>query len=143
LYTQTDEPAQLYHYTDNTSGIPLSVGANVSATNLTNVNGASPSSACSTGISIKNFTSTTVFTTSLAAIEFTVTTDSGYQIQATSVSVDMRRNSSGPASIRLAYSKDGGLTWIDQGSNLAPNNGACGLTATGNWILLIFLLRSR
>jgi hypothetical protein len=66
-------------------------------------------------------------------VEFTVTPISGYQVQATSVSVDLRRTSAGPASVRLAYSKDGGTTWIDQGTDLAPNNAACGITTSFSW----------
>lgn len=126
--------AQIYSYTSATTGTPNSVAANATGTNLSRVNGAAaPGSPCSTGFSVSNFSSTTTFTTSLAAVEFTVTPNSGYQLNVTGFSAGLRRSGSGPASARFAYSTDGGTNWTDQGSNQTPNNASCGTTTTGSW----------
>jgi hypothetical protein len=130
----TDEPVPVYTYTDNTTGIPQFVLPNSTGTNFALVNGAlAASTACPTGYNTKNFPSTTLFSLTQPAIEFTLTPNSGYQVQATSLSADLRRSGTGPALVRFAYSIDGGSTWVDQGSNLSLNNSNCGLTTSFTW----------
>jgi hypothetical protein len=107
----TDEPVKIYSYTSNTSGIPAVVSANATASNLIRVNTAAAATggaACPTGFTSKNFTATTVFSNTLPAVEFTLTPASGYKIEAQSFTVELRRNNTGPATTRLAYSIDGG-----------------------------------
>ncbi|HUM48396.1 MAG TPA: putative metal-binding motif-containing protein, partial [Chitinophagales bacterium] len=54
----TDETVKIYHYTDNTSGIPETIGLVATGSNLKGVNGAVVAvgtAACPTGYSVKNF----------------------------------------------------------------------------------------
>ncbi|MEO6166154.1 MAG: MopE-related protein [Chitinophagales bacterium] len=129
----TDEPSKIYNYTNNTSGTPSSFDLHSTANNLTRVNGADVSTLCTTGYSSKNFPTPNSFNTSLPAIEFTITPAAGYKLNATSFSADVRRSGSGPASLRFAYSTDGGNSWIDQGTNQTVSNANCGITTTSNW----------
>jgi hypothetical protein len=136
-----DEAIKLFSYTDNTSGNPATIAVNATATGLTRVNSASPATggaACPTGLSSKNFPATTVFATTLPAIEFTLSPANGFRIEAHSLTVDLRRNSSGPAAIRLAYSIDGGNSWIDQGINKAITNSACATMTAALWDFVDF-----
>jgi len=126
--------AQLVNYTSATSGALNSVATNVTGTALSRVNGASaPSSSCSTGFSSIGFTGTSTFSTSLPAIEVTLTPNAGYSLTVTSFSAALRRSSTGPSSVRFAYSTDGGTTWVNQGSNKSPKNASCGSTTTASW----------
>jgi len=131
--TQTDEAIKTYNYVDNTSGAPLSVSPNATATSLSRVNGAGSSTACTTGFTSKSFPATTTFNTTLPAIEFTITPSSGYQLQAASISAGMRRSNTGPASVRMAYSLNGGSTWIDEGTNHTLSSSTCGVMTTITW----------
>jgi hypothetical protein len=127
--------AQIYSYTSDTSGLYNSIAANTTAVKLTRVNGATkPSSPCGTGFSNATFTLTnTTYATTDQAIEADVTANAGYSLNVTGFSVGTRRSGTGPDSIRLAYSTDGGTTWIDQGSGSVPNSGSCGSTVTASW----------
>jgi hypothetical protein len=126
--------AQILSYTSSTTGALNSVATGATGTSLTRVNGANaPGSPCGTGFSNTNFSSTTTYSTSLAAIEVTVTPNSGNSLNVTGFSADLRRSSTGPASVRYAYSTDGGTTWTNQGSNQSPNNASCGSATTGTW----------
>ena len=130
----TTAQAQIVSYTSATSGALNSVATNASGTALARVNGAtSPGSPCSTGFSSAGFSTTTTYSSSLAAIEVTCTPATGYSLNVTGFSVDLRRSASGPASVRYAYSTDGGTTWTNQGTNQAPDNASCGTTTTGTW----------
>ena len=129
---------QILSYTNATAGTLNSVATNATGTALTRVNGAaSPGTPCSTGFSSSSFTSTTTYSSSLAAIETSVTPASGYTLNVTGFSVGLRRSSTGPASVRFAYSTDGGITWTDQGSNQSPNNAGCGSATTAAWTTAI------
>jgi len=130
----TASQAQILSYTTATDGSLNSVAANATGTALSRVNGATaPGSPCPTGFSCTSFTSTTTYSTTLAAVEVSVSPASGYSLSITGFSADMRRSGTGPASVRYAYSTDGGTTWTDQGSNQAPDNASCGTTTTGTW----------
>ena len=114
---------QVYSYTTATNGAPNTVAANVTGTNLSRVNGAgTPGSPCPSGFSSDGYSTTLTYSTALAAIEFTVTPNAGFQLDLTDISADLRRSSNGPASVRFAYSTDGGMTWTDKGSDGTPNN---------------------
>ncbi|MBK9733150.1 MAG: T9SS type A sorting domain-containing protein [Chitinophagaceae bacterium] len=126
--------AQIFSYTNSTVGNPSAVAANASGSNLTRVNGAGiPTSPCSTGFSSNKFTNVMVFNTSQKAIEFTVTPNSGFQLNIISLTAGLRRSSTGPALTRFAYSVDGGTTWIDEGVNHAPKNAGCGSVLNYTW----------
>lgn len=126
-------PAQIATYTNSTTGALNSVAANATATSLARINGATaPGSPCSTGFSSTNFTSTTTYSSTLGAVEVTVTPNSGYQLNVTGFSAGLRRSGTGPASVRLAYQVGTGPL-VDQGSNQSPNNAGCGSTTTATW----------
>ncbi|MCW3127121.1 MAG: hypothetical protein JWO03_2779 [Bacteroidetes bacterium] len=125
---------QIYSYTSNTTGAYNSIATNTTGVGLTRQNGATaPGSPCSTGFSSTSFSATTTYATSLGAVEAEVTADAGYELLVSGFSADLRRSGQGPASVRLAYSTDGGASWIDKGSNDAPNNSGCGSTTTASW----------
>ncbi len=126
---------QILTYSTDTSGALASVATNATGTALSRVNGAShPTTAiCGTGFSAASFTTATTYTTTLPAVEVTTSPNTGYTLNVTSFSVDLRRSSTGPANVRLAYSTDGGTTWTNQGTDQSPNNAACGTTTTGTW----------
>jgi hypothetical protein len=129
-----DETVLVYNYTDEKTGIPFSVTANATGTNLRDVNGAIlVPGTCPTGFNSQNFPAETIFSTAFPAIEFTVTPNAGYLLQPISFAADMRRSTSGPALIRFAYSTDSGATWIDEGINHTLLNSACGVTITSTW----------
>ena len=126
--------SQIVSYTSATTGALNSVATHATGTALARVNGATaPSAPCGTGFSNASFTTTTTYSSTLPAVEVTATPASGYQLNVTGFSVGLRRSSTGPASVRFAYSVNGGTTWIDQGSNQSPDNASCGTTTTGTW----------
>src|SRR5215831_17166044 len=89
---------QIYSYTNSTSGSPSYVDPNATGTSLSRVNGASvPGSPCSTGFTAVNFSSATTFSTSLPAIEFTVSPNSSsLALNITGFTADLRRSNTGP-----------------------------------------------
>ena len=126
--------SQVLTYTNNTAGTLATVAANVTATSLARVNGAAtPGAPCGSGFSVSAFANVTVYSAGLAAVEVSVTPNTGFTINITGFSAGLRRSASGPANVRYAYSTDGGATWIDQGTDQVPNNAACGITTTGTW----------
>lgn len=130
--------AQILTYTSDTAGALSSVATNATGTPLSRVNGATrPGTPCSSGYSAASFTSVTTYTTTLPAIQVTASPNSGYTLNVTGFSADLRRSTTGPAYVRLAYSTDGGTTWTDQGLNQSPNNASCGSTTTATWITTI------
>lgn len=129
---------QIINYTTNTSGALTSVATHVTASPLSRVNGATvPSSPCGTGFSSSSFTSTTTYTTTLPAVEVTITPGAGFMLNVTGFSLELRRSGTGPAAVRLAYSTDGGTSWIDQGLDQAPSNTSCGTTIAVAWTTLL------
>ncbi len=129
---------QIVSYTSSTTGALNSVATHATGTALARVNGATaPGSPCGTGFSSASFTSTTTYSSTLPAIEVSATPASGYQLNVTGFSVDLRRSSTGPADVRFAYSTDGGTTWTNQGSNQSPDNASCGTATTGTWTTTI------
>ncbi len=126
--------AQLLTYTTDPAGNIATVAANATATSLTRVNGAAtPGAPCGSGYSVSAFTFASVYSPGLAAVEVTLIPDAGFTLNMTGMSADLRRSAAGPASIRYAYSTDGGASWINQGTDQLPNNAACGITNTGTW----------
>lgn len=125
---------QILSYTTDVGGALSTVAVNASGMPLSRVNGAAtPGAPCGSGFSVSAFTTATVYNTGLPAVEVIVTPDPGFTLSVTGFTADMRRSGSGPVAIRYAYSTNGGTTWIDQGSDQAPANGSCGITATGAW----------
>ncbi len=129
---------QIINYTTDASGALASVATHVTTSPLSRVNGATlPSSPCSSGFSSSSFATTTSFTTTLPAVEVTLTPGTGFMLNVTGFSLELRRSGSGPATVRLAYSTDGGMSWIDQGVDHAPSNTSCGTTVAVAWTTLL------
>ena len=125
----------IYSYTTATNGNYNSIASNTTATALSVVNTAALASGaaiCPTGFSVRNFSSATVFSTSLDAVEFTITPDVGYRVSIDAISAGLRRSNSGPASVRYAC-RIGSGAFIDKGSDDSPNNAGCGSTASTSW----------
>lgn len=126
--------AQIWSYTDDPAGNPATHDPNSWGYQMFRTNGATiPTTPCQLGYSSTNFSNTTVFSTSLAAVEFYVQAATSYRATVTSISAGLRRSGNGPASIRFAYSLDNGSTWVTQGTNQTPFNGTCGSVTTGTW----------
>ncbi|MEP6596615.1 MAG: alkaline phosphatase family protein, partial [Ginsengibacter sp.] len=126
--------AQILTYTNATNGSLSSVAANTTGTNLSRVNGASvTASPCNAGFSTSNFSSTRTYSSSLAAVEVSVKPNSGFSLNVTGFTADLGRSASGPASIRFAYSVNGGSTWTNQTSNQSTQSGRCGKVHTILW----------
>ena len=100
LFTTCINAVTIYSYTTATNGAYNSIAGNITATGLSVVNTAALASGaaiCPTGFSVRNFSTATVFATSLDAVEFTITPDAGYRVSIDAISAGMRRSNSGPA----------------------------------------------
>lgn len=116
--------AQVYAYLDDPTGTYAGVATNASGTNLSRYNGLESDPACGVGFSsIKHTTSG--YTNNRPGVQFTVTADPGFQLNVTSISVDVRRNPKGPQFWRIAYSTDGGATWTNSGIDEAVASSGC------------------
>jgi hypothetical protein len=60
------------------------------------------------------------------------------QLDVTSLSVDARHNNKGPVTWRLAYSTDGGATWVDNGADYNVGAISCGTSTTLSWDMADF-----
>ncbi len=138
MVTHTSLHAQLYNYTTNLSGVPASYAANTAGSSLGQVNGALPATGCPTGFNSNKYAVLTTYASNRPAVEFTLTPDVGYQLDITSLSVDARVSVNGPAKWRLAYSLNGGATWIDNGADLSVTNTSCGSVTTLTWDMADF-----
>ena len=126
--------AQIYFYSNDTTGAYASVATNATGVKMTRYNGANrPPSQCIEGFSSESFTTVTTYSSSLPAMEADVTANSNYQLNVTGFRVGIRRSNTGPADAMLAYSTNGGTTWINQGTIVSPNNGNCGDTIPAQW----------
>ncbi len=135
IFTTYINAVTIYSYTTATDGAYNSIASNITATGLSVVNTAALASGaaiCPTGFSVRNFSTATVFTTSLDAVEFTITPDAGYRVSIDGISAGMRRSNAGPANVRYAY-KIGSGAFIDKGSDDFPNNAGCGATVDASW----------
>src|SRR6266536_6363101 len=91
---------QILSYTGAMDG-STSLATNATGTDLSRINGAvaADDSACDFSFSTSNFSSTTTYSSSLAAVEVSVTPDLGYSLNVTDFSTDLNRSGSGPASV--------------------------------------------
>ncbi len=134
LLSSNLQAQQVYRYTNSTAGIPNSVAANATGTNLARVNGAAlPASPCGTGFSSVQWSTAGVVNFNGPAVEFNVTPATNYYLNLTSFSIGLRRNSSGPPIVSFAYSTDGGVSWVLQPTSHAPFTSSCGSTQTATW----------
>ena len=124
--------AQIYAYLDDPTGAYAGVATNATGTNLSRENGLLEDPACGVGYSSNKHT-TSGYTNGRPSIQFTVTPDAGFELDVTSISVDIRRNPKGPASWRIAYSTDGGASWTNSGTDFAVASSGCFTNTNLNW----------
>jgi gliding motility-associated-like protein len=128
--TGADSYGQIYTYTNATNGAPSFTAANTTYTNLTAI-GTGSNTPCTQGFSgITGFTGGS-YTTSGPCVSVTVRPVACYQLNITGFQAGLRRSGTGPALARLAYSLDGGASWIDQGVNVSPLNTGCATNSGG------------
>jgi gliding motility-associated-like protein len=131
----------IYLYSNATTGAYASLAPNLTATTLGLVGSWGSNTPCSNGGGISGITVSPSFSTysptnaSSPALNVNITPNAGYVIKVTSISVALRRSSTGPTKARLAYSTDGGTTWIDDGVDYSPNNASCGSFSAYTWTL--------
>lgn len=131
VYSATD--AQLYAYLDDPTGAYAGLSPNVTATNLTRYNGLTEDEACLSGFSSHYHSIALTYTVNRPGTSFTVTPDAGFQLDVTSISVDIRRNPKGPTSWRIAYSTDGGTTWTNSGEDFFVESSGCFTNTNLTW----------
>jgi hypothetical protein len=132
--TTSNSYGQILSYTGAADGSVNYVAANASGTGLSRVNGLQASNAsCGSGFSSTNFSAVKTYSSALSAEEVRVTPSQGYSLNVTGFTTAYNRSSSGPTLSRLAYSTDGGTTWISQNSNDSTRSGACGKNYTVSW----------
>ncbi|NDC40288.1 MAG: T9SS C-terminal target domain-containing protein [Chitinophagia bacterium] len=123
--------ADIYTFVSSTTGAPTFVNSNITTySSLTGV-GTGTTSACGAGFSGLTGFSATTFSTSNPSVQVSLTAATGYTINVTGFKAGLRRSSTGPTKARLAYSIDGGSTWVNNGSDFAPLNGSCATSASG------------
>ncbi len=123
--------ADIYTYVNSTTGVPTFVNSNIPTyTNLTAI-GTGSTTGCASGFSGINGFAATTYSTTGPCIQVSLTAASGKTINLTGFTTGLRRTSTGPVKARLAYSVDGGTTWINSGVDYAPFNGSCATTASG------------
>ncbi len=131
----------VYNYGDNNLGAPFFVHPTLTATNLVRSStGWTNSTPCGSGFS--GFGLTSAQTSFNTATNPFVNVDIvpnvvGNQLQVERISVQLRSSASGPNRAMLAYSIDGGTTWINRGAAEIPGVGGCGAINPGatTWIL--------
>ena len=126
----------IYTYTNDVTGAPSYVDANIPTYSGLTPIGTTGTTACASGYSGMTGwplagAGGATYSSSGPCVQIMLTATSGYIIKATGFSAGLRRSAgSGPAAARLAYSTDG-VTWIDDGSDYTPLSGGCATDATG------------
>lgn len=136
--TLTGLQETIYNYTDANTGIPFYVHPIVSGSILSR-NGFGTITPCGSGYSgyslssaVTSFNPSTnpYVTMNIAPTTF------GNQIRVERINVQLRRSNNGATQVMMAYSIDGGATWINQGTPQSPNfNDACGVVSNHSWTL--------
>ncbi len=137
---------QLYSYTNQVDGYAHYVNPNMVADKLRRVKGAKGAGGgvvCPIGFTSKAFSIVDDYASDLPSVVGKITPNPGVSIQLTKISTEMRISSTGPIYVRLAYSVDLGVTWIDAGVDYAPVIADCGDASTyGEWNITGFPLTS-
>ncbi|NDC42381.1 MAG: hypothetical protein EBZ77_12670, partial [Chitinophagia bacterium] len=124
----------IYTYATATTGAPTYYDGNLSTYGSLTAIGTGTNTPCSSGFSgITGFTATSYATTN-PCVEVHIAAASGFTISISGMTVGLRASTTGPTAARLAYSIDGGTTWIDDGTNHIPRNGSCGTVDTAKWL---------
>lgn len=130
LLTYLNSKAQIYQYSNSTSGAPSYVHTNATGTNIA-AYGGSTNSKCAQGYSGRDGFNISSFSTSNPSLGIVVKPKTGYKLDITGFSVRSRRSGTGPQKIRMAYSLDGGSTWTVKSTDDAPKNGSCATSNSG------------
>jgi hypothetical protein len=126
--------ADIYTFVSSTTGVPTFVNSHIAtATNLTNVGG-TVTSGCAAGFSGLSGYAATTFATTNPSIQVSLTAAAGFTINVTGFTAGLRRSSTGPAKARLAYSIDGGTTWVNNGTDYLPLNSTCATSSAGTTV---------
>lgn len=125
--------AQLFNYGTNLSGAPDVIATNATASDLSRVNGTISQTGCPDGFNSAGFSTAITYASTRPAIEFSISPDAGYKLNVSSLSVRARRNNKGPQLMRLAYSVDGGINWITNGTNFSITVTTCAPGNLLNW----------
>ena len=113
-----------------------SVAANATASTFNIGSGLTAAAGCGgswyEGTTGSTFTTTTQAETGVDYYEFTATSNSGYQLDLTTVSViGLRRSATGPTSFEWAY-RIGAGSWVYQGTPVASGSGNCASVGNTN-----------
>jgi hypothetical protein len=64
---------------------------------------------------------------------FKITPNTGYSLNVTGLTTNLRKSGSGLTLVRFAYSLDNGATWVTNGADLGIPNAGCGSGGAVNW----------
>lgn len=127
--------AQLYNYANDLGGVPATVAANATGTNLNRINGTEVTIGCIDGFNSFRFSKNATYNAYRPSIEFSITPDAMYEATVTAISANVRINLKGPSLWRMTYSTDGGATWTDNGSDLLVTSSGCDSVNILTWDL--------
>ncbi|HRH53761.1 MAG TPA: MopE-related protein [Chitinophagales bacterium] len=125
----------LFDYTGDEDGVAEAVAAGLIFDILDEVNGPIHSEVwCSSGLGSTNWElSDGPFNTGFSAMQIVLIPESCRSMTVTSFQFTIRRDAAGPQLNRMAYSIDGGVTWVDAGSDFATNANPCEVVEVYNW----------
>ncbi|WP_162903097.1 T9SS type A sorting domain-containing protein [Taibaiella koreensis] len=129
----------IYTYTNAAGGVYNFLAPNLTATNITQVGSWGTNTPCTNGGGISGITVSPTYATydpgnaSSPALNVDVMPNAGFAINVTSITVSLRRSGTGPTQAMMAYSIDGGTTWIAKGTAESPNNAGCGSFTSHSW----------
>lgn len=132
----------LFLYNNAKDGSYSTIAPNTASNGLQRVNGAKkPSFMCSTGFSSSNYPKSASWKDNGAAVQFTITPDTGYRMTIKSLSGGIRRSDTGTLDVLPAYSLDG-VTWTPF-TVQNPKKGSCGDVSTFLWDIVDFTIESK
>lgn len=134
--------AQIYQFTDNSSGTPFAIATNATGGNLTRGAGLLSPSSCissSDGFGSRGFATSSAATISTVDadgdfVSFTITPNAGYRLNITGFTANLRSPSGGPTAVRYSYTIGGG-SFVQNGESLTPGTStSCGnVGLVGAW----------
>jgi len=123
----------VYTYSLDELGAPGAVAPGVTASILTRVNGLTSSNACPEGFISRDYSTSATYSVTGAAVELTLTPGAGITMTLTAITTDLRRGNNGPEIWKLAYSTDGGASWVTSGDLTGIPDGSCFTFSTYSW----------
>lgn len=129
LILHSDVCAQIASYTGTGGSSTTITGVASETVSALQKTGFGTNTACGSGglSGMTVSTAYTAYTSSGPHVYFQITPNAGYVLNVTGYSVITRESGTGPTKARLAYSLDGGTTWVDDGTDHPQTVGAsCG-----------------